>query len=157
MTALIVKLESISYLLVRLSVKSAQVELTLLKWQSFVLLALQGHIPLQSHLQAAQSAPLGDTHQVLVAEYALIANGESTMSAQPTLDVCFATLENILSLMSGILSASAGHALLGSSVCSEKPSVGPVMLVLSATIQKVPAFASHVMQASFLVLMLKRV
>ena len=56
-TALIVKLESISYLLVRLSVKSAQVELTLLKWQSFVLLALQGHIPLQSHLQAAQSAP----------------------------------------------------------------------------------------------------
>ena len=57
MPALIVKLESISYLLVRLSVKSAQVELTLLKWQSFVLLALQGHIPLQSHLQAAQSAP----------------------------------------------------------------------------------------------------
>ena len=79
------------------------------------------------------------------------------MSAQPTLDVCFATLENILSLMSGILSVSAGHALLGSSVCSEKPSVGPVMLVLSATIQKEPAFASHVMQASFLVLMLKRV
>ena len=31
------------------------------------------------------------------------------------------------------------------------------MLVLSATIQKEPAFASHVMQASFLVLMLKRV
>ena len=56
MTASIAKQESIRHLLVRLSVKSAQVELTLPKWQEFVLLALQGHIHLQIHLQGAQSA-----------------------------------------------------------------------------------------------------
>ena len=56
MTASIVKQESIRHLLVRLSVKSAQVELTLPKWQECVLLALQGHIHLQIHLQGAQSA-----------------------------------------------------------------------------------------------------
>jgi hypothetical protein len=56
MTALIAKQESIRHLLVRLGVKSAQVELTLPKWQEFVPLALQGHIRLQIQLQGAQSA-----------------------------------------------------------------------------------------------------
>ena len=55
-TASIVKQESTRHSLVRVSVKSAQLEHTLPKWQEFVPLALQGHIHLQIHLQGAQSA-----------------------------------------------------------------------------------------------------
>jgi hypothetical protein len=78
------------------------------------------------------------------------------MSAQPTLDVRLARLESFLSLTSLILTVSAGRALPGSSVWSETSSAGPVKLDLSATTQKGPAFASHAMQASTLVLMLQR-
>ena len=81
MTASIAKQESTRHLLVRLGVKSAQVEHTLPKWQEFVLLALQGHIRQQIHLQSAQSAQKENTHQLQAAQHAFIAHGKSTMSA----------------------------------------------------------------------------
>ena len=73
MTALIVKLERTRDSPVRLSVKSAQVECTLPKWQTFVLLVLRGHIRRLLWQHNVTSAQRGNIQHNLVAPLARFA------------------------------------------------------------------------------------